>query len=149
MARALTAALVGIILYCLAVVMAKAAEAAPRVAAPPAWAGLLRVNVADLDYARALAEAAKSPAGDARAACWAAWMVVAAKGQGAQAGVRGLNLVAPVASLASQFEVQAQVAEALHPHSPFARACTPVAEAAGMRLHGFVNAVAGGKPPRR
>jgi hypothetical protein len=100
---------------------------AARIATPEElWRKIQAADVADLRYAKALAETVGAPGAKLRAACYGAWIVTIEQSQGA--GLKdgsGNAPTPPDPHVFSSFEQLAEVAEALQPAGPLTAACAP------------------------
>lgn len=103
------------------------------------------VSVADLQYAKALADGVASNRSKIRSTCYAAWIVVIQQSEGINAGANGAALGAPPdPSLFTHFEQIVQVVDNLQPDSQFMVACQPAANLLKMSLKQFVVSAATG-----
>lgn len=94
------------------------------------WQKIVVANLADLQYAKALADAAGTPGGKMRSACYAALIAVNQQANGA--GLKdasGNPITPPNPAVVTGFEQAEQVVEALQPTSNLVVACAPVANA--------------------
>lgn len=101
---------------------------------------LRTASLEDLQYAKALADAANTPQSQARSKCWAAWIRILAPQTSAEAAEMAL----PKARLFTNFERISQVAENLQPMSEFHIACAPVAQGMRLNIGQFVLTILGG-----
>lgn len=107
------------------------------------WTQIMGASLADLQYAKAIADAAGTSGSKARSVCWAAWIDLIMNQSGANAAVNGMDL-ANAPALFTKFERAAQVADALQINSPFMIACAPVAQSMKMQVISLVAKVAAG-----
>lgn len=110
------------------------------------WAKIQSASIADLQYAKALSDAAGTPGGKMRSACWGAWIAVVQAQQGTNAvDAQGHPLGAkPDPALFTTAEQIAETVDSLQPTSPFMVACQPVANAFKMNVLQLVTMVVSG-----
>lgn len=110
------------------------------------WTKMQQVSIADLQYAKALADGTKTSGGTMRSACWGAWIAAVQAQQGINAvGPDGKPLgTKPDPAVFTTFEQLAEVVDSLQPTSPFMVACTPVANAFRQNVLQLVTMVVSG-----
>jgi hypothetical protein len=94
------------------------------------WQKIVNAKLADLEYAKALADNTATAGGKMRSACYGA--LIAANQQANGVGLKdaaGNPLARPDPSMITGFEQIAEVADNLQPTSPLIVACAPVANA--------------------
>lgn len=107
------------------------------------WNNLMAVSLDDLQYAKAIADAAGTQGSAVRSKCWASWITLIENQSGANATVEGTT-TPNNPNLFTKFERAAQVADALQPNSAFMVACAPVASGLKLQVTSFVARVAAG-----
>lgn len=107
------------------------------------WNNLMAVSLDDLQYAKALADAAGTQGSGVRSKCWGAWITLIENQSGANATVEGTS-ASGQPNLFTKFERAAQVSDALQPNSAFMVACAPVASGLKLQVTSFVARVAAG-----
>ena len=109
------------------------------------WAKIIAANLADLQYASALAASANSPASLQRKQCWDALIVVnqQATGNGLK-NVDGSPMVKPDPALITNVESLAEVIDNLSPQGKLFTACAGAAEMAKMNVLQLINGVVTG-----
>lgn len=109
------------------------------------WAKIKDVSIADIAYAKALADAIGTPRSKIRSTCYAAWIKVVQQSQGLTAGDGGKPLgPMPDPSLFSHFEQAVEVVDNLQPDSEFMVACQPAANLLKQSILQFVTSAVGG-----
>lgn len=90
------------------------------------WAKIQIASLADLKYAKGLADNVGSPGAKLRSACFAAWITTLEQQQGI--GVKdasGTAMTQPDPHVISGFEQLAEVADGLQPTGPLMSSCAP------------------------
>jgi hypothetical protein len=109
------------------------------------WQNIQKAAIADLTYAKALADAANTPGSKLRAQCYAAILAAQASGA-ALKDAQGNALTEPgaPANLISEAEKGAEIIDALQPTSSVSAGCAPAAQALKMNTLTLVNALVTG-----
>jgi hypothetical protein len=98
------------------------------------WKNIVAATAADLNYAKAMADASDAPGAKLRAACYAEIINLNAAANGTS-----LKVTKPEPALITTFEQAAEVADALQPTSKLVVACAPAANAVKADVMRFVN----------
>ena len=109
------------------------------------WQNIQKAAIADLTYAKALADAANTPGSKLRSQCYAA-ILAAQASAAALKDAQGNALTEPdaPANLISEAEKGAEIIDALQPTSSVSAGCAPAAQALKMNTLTLVNALVTG-----
>jgi hypothetical protein len=109
------------------------------------WKQIQSASVADLKYAKALADNVGSSGAKLRSACYGAWITTIEQSQGIGLnGASGASPTLPDPHVFSSFEQIAQVADNLQPTGPLMSACAPVWTALRLSAMQFITLVVSG-----
>jgi hypothetical protein len=109
------------------------------------WKQIQSASVADLKYARILADNVGSPGAKLRSACYGAWITTIEQSQGIGLnGANGASPTLPDPHVFASFEQIAQVADNLQPTGPLMSACAPVWTALKLSAMQFITLVVSG-----
>lgn len=109
------------------------------------WKQIQSASVADLKYAKALADNVASPGSRLRSACYGAWVATIEQSQGV--GLKSANgdtLAQPDPRVFSSFEQPAEIADNLQPTGSLMSACAPAWTALKLSATQFFATVVGG-----